>query len=86
MGDVAELITALAGHIITTHIHDNDGTRDAHLFPYLASGGTIDWKETMDLLRSREDQYALLLELKEVPGMENRFAKVQEVFERLENE
>lgn len=70
--------------IRSLHIHDNDGTKDLHLFPMVAEGGTIDWKETMTLLRSRPDQYPLLLELKEVPGMTNPLEKVNEVFDRLE--
>lgn len=53
--------------IRSTHLHDNDGRSDLHLFP---GKGSIDWKEAMRLLRSRADQYPLLLELKEVPGME----------------
>ena len=40
---------------------------DKHLFPLTGEGGTIDWKKTMDLLRTRADQYPLLLELKEAP-------------------
>jgi len=71
--------------IRSTHIHDNDGQRDLHLFPFLGEGGTISWKSVMPLLRSRESQYPLLLELREVPGMEQPLAKVQEVFDRLEN-
>ncbi len=72
--------------IRSTHLHSNDGTRDAHLFPYLDPGGTIDWTKTMQLLRSRDGQYPLLLELREVEGMHDPLARVLEVFERLENE
>lgn len=71
--------------IRSTHIHDNDGKSDAHLFPAVAEGGSIDWKKTMGLLRSRDDQYPLLLELKEVPDMKNPLEVVVEVFDRLEN-
>src|SRR4051812_893029 len=49
--------------IRSTHVHDNDGEADSHLFPQLADGGTVDWKKTMKLLRSRPGQYPLLLEL-----------------------
>ena len=69
--------------IRSTHIHDNDGKADQHLFPLLAEGGSIDWKETMDLLRTRGDQYPLLLELKEAPGL--TLATAAEVFDRLED-
>ncbi|MFB3828711.1 MAG: sugar phosphate isomerase/epimerase family protein [Bryobacteraceae bacterium] len=69
--------------IRSTHIHDNNGADDAHLFPF-AEGGTLDWKKTMKLLRSRPEQYPLLLELREAPGMSNPLDRVREVFDRLE--
>ena len=69
--------------IRSTHIHDNDGQTDKHLFPLLAEGGSVDWKHTMGLLRTRADQYPLLLELKETP--EFSLAHAVEVFGRLEN-
>jgi sugar phosphate isomerase/epimerase len=70
--------------IRSLHVHDNDGKQDQHLFPMVAEGGTVDWKRTMQLLRSRQDQYPLLLELKEVPGMQHPLEQVKLVFERLE--
>jgi sugar phosphate isomerase/epimerase len=69
--------------IRSTHVHDNDGTADLHLFPFLGAG-TVDWKKTMDLLRTRPDQYPLLLELKEVPEFPQPLAAVNEIFDRLE--
>jgi sugar phosphate isomerase/epimerase len=69
--------------IRSTHIHDNDGKADMHLFPLLAEGGTVDWKNTMDLLRTRANQYPLLLELKEAP--EFSLATAVEIFDRLED-
>jgi sugar phosphate isomerase/epimerase len=44
MGDLGEAIEALSGHLWTTHVHDNHGTRDEHLTPY---AGTIDWDAAM---------------------------------------
>ncbi|HTU46521.1 MAG TPA: sugar phosphate isomerase/epimerase family protein [Bryobacteraceae bacterium] len=52
--------------IRSTHLHDNNGRDDSHLFPGL---GSIDWNSAMKLLQSRADQYPLLLELKEPDGM-----------------
>jgi sugar phosphate isomerase/epimerase len=40
MGDVADTIEAASGHMITTHLHDNDGKSDTHLVPF---EGTLDW-------------------------------------------
>jgi sugar phosphate isomerase/epimerase len=70
--------------IRSTHVHDNDGKGDTHLFPLVAEGGTIDWKKTMTLLRSRGEQYPLVLELKEVPDMANPLDHVNRVFDELE--
>lgn len=52
--------------IRSTHLHDNDGRDDSHLFP---GKGTIHWESAMKLLRSRTNQYPLMLELKEPDGM-----------------
>jgi sugar phosphate isomerase/epimerase len=71
--------------IRSTHVHDNDGEADKHLFPLLSEGGTIDWKKTMDLLRTRADQYPLLLELKEAPEFPHPLDTVTELYDRLEN-
>jgi len=74
----------LKERIRSTHIHDNDGASDIHLFPFLTEGGTIDWKTAMASLRSRENQYPLLLELKERAEITNPLAAVAQVFEQLD--
>ena len=73
----------MAPRIRSLHIHDNDGVDDQHLYPG-AKGGKIDWKRTMDMLRSRPGQYPLLFELREVPEMEHPIDEVVKVFDRLE--
>jgi sugar phosphate isomerase/epimerase len=40
MGDVVDAIENSAGHLITTHLHDNRGRTDDHLVP---GQGVIDW-------------------------------------------
>jgi len=64
----------------STHIHDNDGTSDAHLFP---GKGTIDWGKAMELLGSRKNQYPLLLELREPAGMENPIEEAKRAMDDL---
>jgi sugar phosphate isomerase/epimerase len=81
---VAEAYDVMKERIRSTHVHDNDGEKDIHLFPMVAEGGSIDWKKAMKLLRSRADQYPLLLELKEVPEYTQPLDKVKQVFEMLE--
>ncbi len=43
-GDAMDAIETCSGHIVTTHLHDNRGTRDEHLVPGL---GTVDWDGVM---------------------------------------
>ena len=81
LGSVESEFRILKPRIRSTHIHDNNGEEDLHLFPG-AEGGSIDWRETMDLLRS--GQYPLVLELKEVTGMAHPLDEVNRVFEHLE--
>lgn len=85
MGGVAPAFSLMQERIRSTHVHDNDGKSDSHLFPNQDRPGGINWKETMQLLRSRQDQYPLLLELKEVPEMEHPLDEIRAVFDRLEN-
>src|SRR5919106_1315877 len=44
MGDLAEGIEAISGHLWTTHVHDNGGKRDDHLVPY---AGSANWDLAM---------------------------------------
>jgi sugar phosphate isomerase/epimerase len=69
----------------STHIHDNNGEDDKHLWPILQEGGTIDWRKTMDLFRGRGEQFPLLLELKEQEQFAaNPIDSILRVFDKLE--
>jgi sugar phosphate isomerase/epimerase len=72
--------------IRSTHVHDNNGKDDSHIFPIVGQGGSIDWKKTMELLRSRSAQYPLLLELKERADVPAPLETVREIFDRLEQQ
>jgi sugar phosphate isomerase/epimerase len=74
----------LKSRIRSTHVHDNNGKEDQHLFPLLAEGGTIPWPRAMEALRSQPGQYPLVLELKEMPEMEHPIDAARRVFDRLE--
>lgn len=71
--------------IRSTHVHDNDGVADKHLFPTLATEGSIDWKKTMELFRSRPGQFPLLLELKDSAEVEHPIDDAKRVFANLES-
>lgn len=83
-GGVESEFEIMKERIRSTHVHDNDGEADRHLFPLVAEGGTVDWNKTMGLFRSRPGQFPLLLELKEVNGMESPFDSIHRVFDGLE--
>jgi sugar phosphate isomerase/epimerase len=81
---VAAAFNLMKDKIRSTHIHDNNGKDDVHLFPMIHEGGTVNWKETMGLLRSREDQYPLLMELKDRPDTVHPLETALQAFEKLE--
>jgi sugar phosphate isomerase/epimerase len=60
MSSVEEAFTPMKPHIRTTHIHDNNQDRDAHLWP---GEGSIDWGRAMELLRSAPHVPPLLMEI-----------------------
>ena len=68
-------------HIRSTHIHDNNKDRDAHLLP---GEGSINWGEAMQLLRTAPQVPPLLMEIEgdgknDVPeAMATAFRKMSE--------
>lgn len=70
----------LKDRIRSTHVHDNAGDRDSHLWP---GEGNIDWKATVELLRTAPQVPPLLLEIESVEG-QNVAAKMAEAFRKLE--
>lgn len=40
LGDLLDAVEQVSGHLVTTHVHDNDGKSDSHLVPF---DGRIDW-------------------------------------------
>jgi sugar phosphate isomerase/epimerase len=57
---VAESFEIMKDKIRSTHLHDNHGERDEHLW---IGEGTINWEEAMSLLRSAPQVPAMLLEI-----------------------
>src|SRR6202451_3699862 len=80
MGSVGEAYEIVRNMGCSTHVHDNDKLRDAHLWP---GQGTIDWKQAMELLRSAPQTPALMLEL-EGDEKVNPLEKLPEAFQKLE--
>jgi sugar phosphate isomerase/epimerase len=73
----------MKARVRSTHIHDNDGVDDQHLFP-LENRGNIDWSAAMKALSSEPEQYPLLLELREQVGLDHPIARAKQIIDDLE--
>ena len=71
-------------YIRSTHLHDNEGERDHHLWPGAGTPGGVDWAETMRLLRSLPQPPALVIEAAGNDGLDVP-AKLSEAFQKLES-
>ncbi len=82
-GGVAAAIAELKPLIRTSHIHDNHGQRDEHLWP---GDGSISWKETMQELRAAPESSAAVLEINYQPeeSPEHVASRAAETFKMLE--
>jgi sugar phosphate isomerase/epimerase len=60
LGDVVEAVEAASGHLISTHVHDNDGRSDGHLVPF---EGGIDWAGTLMALQKIGYEGTMLFEV-----------------------
>ena len=79
MTDVPQAFDTLKNHIRSTHVHDNARDRDSHLWP---GAGSIDWKQSMDLLKTAPHQPPLLLEI-EGEEKVSPIEKMSETFRKL---
>jgi sugar phosphate isomerase/epimerase len=80
MSSVHQAFGVLEDHIRSTHVHDNQRDRDSHLWP---RGGTIDWNQTMQSLRTAPHEPALLLEVEGEEGLDVA-GKLSEAYAGLE--
>lgn len=86
---VATSFETMREHIVSAHIHDNLGDKDAHLPPY---DGSIDWLAALKLLRSLPGgEVPLTLELKEktgpdAPGLLEQLSTAAKSLDRLEED
>src|SRR5437870_3109420 len=78
--NVPEAFEIVKNHIRSTHVHDNAGDRDSHLWP---GKGSIDWKQAMELMRAAPHTPPLLLEI-EADEKVNPIEKMGETFATLE--
>jgi sugar phosphate isomerase/epimerase len=72
---------AMRDLVVTTHLHDNAGQRDDHLFPYQ---GTIDWDATVAALSTADQELPLTLEVRESSAEPKPLPAAVAAFQRLE--
>ena len=79
---IAEAMSVLGPRVISSHVHDNHGMKDEHLWP---GDGTIDWPATTKLLSELSKPPAVVLEthytLGDLPA--DIPTKIQAAFEKL---
>jgi sugar phosphate isomerase/epimerase len=82
---VSSAFTIMKDRIRSTHLHDNGGAEDSHLWPLFSEGGSIDWPQTIRSLRAKPD-CPLLLELRELPEfpLPQSLDTVTQIFEKFE--
>jgi sugar phosphate isomerase/epimerase len=81
MGDVAEAIETVSGHLLTTHVHDNGGRRDDHLPPF---AGRIDWDVAMMATQKIGYDGVLMFEVGDTGNPSEVLKKMSAARERLE--
>src|SRR3569833_2637516 len=84
MGGVEREFEIMAPRIRSLHLHDNNGVDDMHLYPQ-KPGGSVDWKRTMDLLRSRSGQFPFLHKHHKNTKKKNPIGEAVSVFDTLES-
>lgn len=67
--------------VVSTHIHDNNGRDDDHLFPFQ---GTIDWEGTMRALATSPQDLPLQFEVRDFGQFPQPLQKTLESYQRLE--
>jgi len=72
---------AMRDLVVTTHLHDNSGQRDDHLFPYQ---GSIDWDAAMAALATAGEELPMVLEVRESSSDTKPLPAAVSAFERLE--
>jgi sugar phosphate isomerase/epimerase len=80
MSSVPDAFHMLKDHIRSTHVHDNNKQKDEHLWP---GNGSIDWPETVRLLRSAPNMPPILIEINAGEDL-NIVEKCRQTFKKLE--
>lgn len=82
MGDLADTIEIVSGHLVTTHVHDNRGKADDHLVPF---DGGIDWPTALMSLQKVGYEGCILFELANTSTPKDVLQKSVEARKRFED-
>lgn len=80
-GDVVDAIETVAEHLVTTHVHDNQGRQDDHLVPL---EGTIDWPSALTALQKVGYDGPLVLEIPAHGSPRDTLARAKQARAKLE--
>lgn len=81
LGDLAEAVETISGHVLSTHVHDNRGMRDDHLVPF---AGSIDWDVAMMATQKIGYDGPLMFEVADTGNPIDVLARAAAARERLE--
>ena len=80
-GSVQEAMNSLRDHLASAHLHDNDGDRDEHCFPF---EGKIPWKEIIQGFRRQSPAVPLVLEVRDGEAVAPDLEKAAQVFDQFQ--
>ncbi len=81
LGDVTDAVETASGHLVTTHLHDNDGKTDDHLLPF---DGAIDWPAVLMAFRKVGYDGVWMFELAALDSPRRVLEQAQHVRRRME--
>jgi sugar phosphate isomerase/epimerase len=80
-GDLIDTIDVVSEHLVTTHVHDNQGRADDHLLPF---EGTIDWPGALTGIQKVGYDGPLVLEIESRGPAKDALKKARHARERME--
>ena len=81
IGDVADAVEAVSEHLLTTHVHDNDGKKDEHRAPF---DGRINWDMVLMTMQKVGYDGTYLMELANTSSPEEVLQKAQAARKKFE--
>ena len=81
LGDVVDAVEHASGHLIATHVHDNDRRSDSHLVPF---EGAIEWPSALMALQKVGYEGTVLFELADTATPRDVLARARRARNRFE--